>query len=89
MTTLQNELENNMNKIWDYLKKEYWEDDDLKFDFWYRIQKHQNLIFELLKKKGIKSNDITIDNSEHLKREILQKYNNVIPHHVSEYNLDW
>ncbi len=89
MTTLQNELENNMNKIWDFLKKEYWEDDDLKFDFWYRIQKHQILIFELLNKKGIKSNNILIDNSERLKEEIKQKYDNVIPYRQTEYNLDW
>jgi hypothetical protein len=89
MTSVQNELENNMHKIWYYLKKEIWEDDDLKFDFWYRIQNHQILIFELLNKKGIKSNNILIDNSERLKEEIKQKYDNVIPYRQTEYNLDW
>ena len=61
----------------------------IKFDFWYRIQNHQILIFELLNKKGIKSNNILIDNSERLKEEIKQKYDNVIPYHPAEYNLDW
>ena len=28
----------NLDNIWEYMEKNYWDTNDLKFDFWYRSQ---------------------------------------------------
>ena len=42
----------NMDNIWDYMDKDYWDADDLKFDFWYRLQRHQQIFYEVMKLNG-------------------------------------
>ena len=48
----------NLDNIWDYIDKDYWDADDLKFDFWYRLQRHQQIFYEVMKLNG----KIFIDN---------------------------
>ena len=42
----------NLNNIWNYMDKDYWDADDLKFDFWYRLQRHQQIFYEVMKLNG-------------------------------------
>ena len=47
----------NLNNIWEYMDKDYWDGDDLKFDFWYRLQRHQHIFYEVMKLNGKFLND--------------------------------
>ena len=47
----------NLDNIWDYMDKDYWDADDLKFDFWYRLQRHQQIFYEVMKLNGKILND--------------------------------
>ena len=47
----------NLDNIWDYMDKDYWDADDLKFDFWYRLQRHQQIFYEVMKLNGKIFND--------------------------------
>ena len=47
----------NLNNIWEYMDKDYWDSDDLKFDFWYRLQRHQQIFYEVMKLNGKIFND--------------------------------
>ena len=47
----------NLNNIWEYMDKDYWDGDDLKFDFWYRLQRHQQIFYEVMKLNGKFLND--------------------------------
>ena len=42
----------NLNNIWNYMDKDYWDADDSKFDFWYRLQRHQQIFYEVMKLNG-------------------------------------
>ena len=35
----------------------YWDGDDLKFDFWYRLHRHQQIFYEVMKLNGKILND--------------------------------
>ena len=39
------------------MDKDYWDADDLKFDFWYRLQRHQQIFYEVMKLNGKIFND--------------------------------
>ena len=53
----------NLNNIWDA--------DDLKFDFWYRLQRHQQIFYEVMKLNNIK---LGIDNEDKdCTKELLEK----------------
>jgi hypothetical protein len=47
----------NLNNIWEYMDKDYWDADDLKFDFWYRLQRHKQIFYEVMKLNGKNFND--------------------------------
>ena len=61
----------NLNNIWEYMDKDYWDGDDLKFDFWYRLQRHQQIFYEVMKLNGIKFNNN--DNLKDHTKELLEK----------------
>ena len=63
----------NLNNIWEYMDKDYWDTDDLKFDFWYRLQRHNRIFYEVMKLNGKTFNDniIYVDNTQ----ELLDKLN--------------
>ena len=77
----------NLNNLEDYIKKDYWDADDLKFDFWYRMHIHNMIINEVLELNGIKSNTIDIDNSDRLKKEIIDKNKDYKPMKLT-FNFD-
>lgn len=78
-----------LDNMWEYLEKDYWDADDLKFDFWFRLQRHQKMIFDLLEKNGIMSNKIVGDDIEQLKKEIIEKNKKIIMVNPPEYDFDW
>lgn len=48
----------NLDNIWDYMDKDYWDSDDLKFDFWYRLYRHKQIFYEVMKLNGKKLRNI-------------------------------
>ena len=65
----------NLNNIWDYMDKDYWDADDLKFDFWYRLQRHQQIFYEVMKLNGKNFNDNInyTDNTQELLDKLIEK----------------
>jgi len=65
----------NLNNIWDYMDKDYWDGDDLKFDFWYRLQRHQQIFYEVMKLNGKNfNNNINYkDYTKELLDELIEK----------------
>ena len=61
----------NLNNIWEYMDKDYWDADDLKFDFWYRLQRHQQIFYEVMKLNGKILNDN--NNYKDNTRELIDK----------------
>ena len=61
----------NLKNIWDYMDKDYWDADDLKFDFWYRLQRHQQIFYEVMKLNGKNFNDN--NNYKDHTKELLEK----------------
>jgi hypothetical protein len=61
----------NLNNIWDYMDKDYWDADDLKFDFWYRLQRHQQIFYEVMRLNGKNFNN-NINYKDHT-QELLDK----------------
>lgn len=71
---INNGVNYNLDNIWDYLRKDYWDDEDLKFDFWYRLLRHQEIFNEVMKINGLnKSNFNGKDNTHKIKEELIQK----------------
>ena len=62
----------NLNNIWNYMDKDYWDADDLKFDFWYRLQRHQQIFYEVMKLNGKNFNNNNINYKDHT-QELLDK----------------
>ena len=61
----------NMDNIMEYMKKDYWDVDDLKFNFWFRMDKHQYIINKVLELNGFVKNNFTgNDNTNRLKAEL-------------------
>ena len=42
-----------MDNIWEYLEKDFWDIDDLKFDFWTRMSRHQMIVNEVFQRNGV------------------------------------
>lgn len=68
----------NLNNIWEYMDKDYWDEDDLKFDFWYRLQRHQQIFYEVMKINGknFYNNNIGKDYTKELLEEMKEKNKN-------------
>lgn len=62
----------NLNNIWEYMDKDYWDADDLKFDFWYRLQRHNQIFYKVMELNGKKINNNNIGGKDHTK-ELLEK----------------
>ncbi len=62
----------NLGNIWEYMRKDYWDVDELKFDFWYRLNRHQQIFNEVMKINGInmKNNENCEDNTKKLLDEM-------------------
>lgn len=61
----------NLNNIWNYMDKDYWDADDLKFDFWYRLHRHQQIFYEVMRLNGKNFNN-NINYKDHT-QELLDK----------------
>lgn len=68
---VENGVVYNLDNIWDYMEKDYWDDDDLKFDFWYRLYRHNRIFYEVMKLNGKDLNNHT-KYKDHTK-ELLEK----------------
>ena len=69
----------NLKNIWEYMDKDYWDDDDLRFDFWYRLQRHQQIFYEVMKINGKNfKNYIGKDYTKELLEEMKEKNKNYI-----------
>lgn len=68
----------NLNNIWEYIDKDYWDSDDLKFDFWYRLQRHQQIFYEVMKLNGknFNNNENHTDYTNELLEELKEKNKN-------------
>ena len=68
----------NLNNIMEYMDKDYWDADDLKFDFWYRLQRHQQIFYEVMKLNNIKlgNNNIDKDSTNELLEAMKEKNKN-------------
>lgn len=61
--------------------------DDLKFDFWFRLQRHQQIFNEVMKRSGnVKNNFSGNDCTEKLLQEMYEKNKGLKP---MELNLDF
>lgn len=77
----------NVKNIREYMKKDYWDADDLKFDFWFRLLRHQEIFNKVMELNGlVKSNYAENDNTEILIQQMIEKNKNVKP---IELNLDF
>ena len=64
----------NLNNIWNYMDKDYWDADDLKFDFWYRLQRHQQIFYEVMKLNGkIFNNNNYKDHTQELLDKLIEQ----------------
>jgi len=69
----------NLKNIWEYMDKDYWDDDDLRFDFWYRLQRHQQIFYEVMKINGKNfKNYIGKDYTKELLEEMKEKNKNYV-----------
>ncbi len=82
MTESKDYIENgvvyNLDNIWDYMEKDYWDEDDLKFDFWYRLYRHEQIFYKVMELNGKKLRNIDNDEDENdnchdRKQELLDK----------------
>ena len=58
----------NLNNIWEKMDEDYWDADDLKFDFWYRLYRHKQIFYEVMKLNGkiLNNNKNYKDNTKEL-----------------------
>jgi len=70
-----NGIDYNLNNIWDYMDKDYWDADDLKFDFWYRLHRHQQIFYEVMKLNGknLNNNINYKDNTKELLDKLIEE----------------
>jgi hypothetical protein len=72
-----NDIVYNLDNIWEYMDKDYWDSDDLKFDFWYRLQRHQQIFYEVMKLNDVKfNNNNHKDHTKELLEEMKEKNKN-------------
>lgn len=71
---IENGITYNLDNIWEYMEKDYWDSDDLKFDFWYRMLRHQQIFNEVMERNGlIKSNYSEKDCTPKLLKKLKKK----------------
>ena len=65
----------NLENIWNYVENiEYWDCDDFKFDFWFRLNKHQRIFYEVMKLNGkLINNHNYEDSTQKLLNELIEK----------------
>ena len=65
----------NIDNIWDYMEKDYWDEDDLKFDFWYRLYRHEQIFYKVMDLNGkiFNSSNEGIDQTKRLLEELKEK----------------
>lgn len=63
----------NLDNIWEYMEKDYWDADDLKFDFWYRLQRHQRIFYKVMELNNIKLGYSKYKNAVDCTEEILKE----------------
>ena len=76
---IENNVVYNLENIWDYVENiEFWDNDDHKFDFWYRFHKHNRIFYKVMELNGIKfNNDENIkDCTEELIQEMKERNKN-------------
>ena len=76
-----NGVKYNLNNIWEYMDKDYWDADDLKFDFWYRLQRHQQIFYEVMKLNG---KDFNNNNGKDYTKELLEEMKKKNKNHIIE-----
>ncbi len=79
----------NLDNIWQYMEKDYWDVDDLKFDFWYRLTRHQEIFNKVMEINGlVKSNFTGNDNTYKLKQELIEKNKGIAPVEIN-WDFEW
>ena len=80
---IKNYIENgvvyNLSNIYEYLDKDYWDADDLKFDFWYRLRRHQQIFYKVMEMNNIQlghNTDNYKDNTQKLLDEMTERNKN-------------
>lgn len=77
---IENNVVYNLENIWNYVENiEFWDNDDNKFDFWYRFHKHNRIFYKVMELNGKLINENIKDCTEELikQMEIDNKNNNV------------
>jgi hypothetical protein len=76
----ENGIVYNLDNIFDYMKKDYWDADDLKFDFWFRLQRHDQIFYKVMELNNIKlgnrhheENKYNVDCTKKLLEEMKEK----------------
>lgn len=49
-----NGISYNVNNIWKFIDKDYWDDDDLNLNFWHRLQRHNQIFYEVMRINNVK-----------------------------------
>ena len=57
------------------MEKDYWDEDDLKFDFWYRLHRHEQIFYKVMDLNGkiFNSSKEGIDHTKRLLEELKEK----------------
>ena len=65
----------NIDNIWDYMEKDYWDEDDLRFDFWYRLHRHEQIFYIVMELNGkiFNSSKEGKDHTKELLEELKEK----------------
>jgi len=72
------------------MKKDYWDADDLKFDFWFRLFRHQEIFNKVIELNGlVKHNNNEIDQTEKLKTEIENMNKEAAKKIKLNFDFDW
>ena len=49
----------NLDNIMEYMQKDYCNEEDLNFDFWYRLQRHQEIFNKVMEINGLVKNNFS------------------------------
>jgi hypothetical protein len=79
----------NLDNILTYMEYDYWDIDETKFDFWFRLSSHQTVFNKVLKINGYGINkNIGNDDIEKYKKE-LEETAKKYPQIELDLNFDW
>ena len=74
---IENNVVYNLQNIWDYVENiEFWDNDDHKFDFWYRFHKHNRIFYKVMELNGKLINENVKDCTEELVEEMKERNKN-------------